>query len=306
MVITRRRVRCVKCGTEFDTEDVTAAPVVRCARFGCGAVFVMREQPPEYGQPETPAFTPSLPPLPPPEPVVQQVKLEFDIGGLKYTKKILFNGSKRFSFGRSDKNDIVIPAATTSSFHGYFYVENQLLYICDAGSKNGLYINGVRIRTDAPLYPGDIIYLGNPNSHAGQAVSIRVMPSGGLGRMETVPINDAAGSRFAAKTITLTGLTGYFAGRTVQIGRNEPPVIIGRDSKVCTLIYPETENQISAQHCSLFFDAAANSFCLKDLGSVNGTYINDGVKLTPNKAFSLVNNTMFYPATRKNLLTVKI
>lgn len=63
------------------------------------------------------------------------------------------------SIGRAASNDIVVPVTGVSRKHAIVSIVEGELIIEDAGSKNGLFVNGVRSQR-AALRPGDWIQLG--------------------------------------------------------------------------------------------------------------------------------------------------
>ncbi|HHV98800.1 MAG TPA: FHA domain-containing protein [Clostridiaceae bacterium] len=71
----------------------------------------------------------------------------------------VLNGRK--TIGRLGKNDFVINDPFLSGNHAEFFSEDGIYYMRDLGSKNGSYINNVRIGIDAvPLDNGDKIQIG--------------------------------------------------------------------------------------------------------------------------------------------------
>lgn len=69
---------------------------------------------------------------------------------------------KIVKIGRDVHNDIVINDGYVSSFHCQIMQDdNGALRIADTGSKNGTYVNGVRVYGEAPLRPTDVVRIGN-------------------------------------------------------------------------------------------------------------------------------------------------
>lgn len=52
---------------------------------------------------------------------------------------------ERVSVGRASHNDFCVPHNELSRDHFVIYMENEEFFIQDQGSKNGVYIDGVRI-----------------------------------------------------------------------------------------------------------------------------------------------------------------
>lgn len=80
-------------------------------------------------------------------------------------KRFLFslNGSVREVWiGRGTGNSLPLPDDHgVSKVHSRLFVEQQLLMIEDAGSRNGTYVNQVKIAGPAPLASGDVIQIGS-------------------------------------------------------------------------------------------------------------------------------------------------
>src|SRR5258708_5688571 len=59
--------------------------------------------------------------------------------------------------GRSDENMVVIHDEGVSRYHGRLLFENGSLWLQDAGSRNGVFVNGVRVTGHKALKVGDAI-----------------------------------------------------------------------------------------------------------------------------------------------------
>lgn len=81
-----------------------------------------------------------------------------------------------------------------------------------------------------------------------------------------------------ARRSSLTGVSGFFAGKTVEIPAGRP-VIIGRDPQQAQLVFPSDMNEISRVHCIVTFDAASQTFTVEDR-STNGTFFVNGQKIS--------------------------
>lgn len=64
------------------------------------------------------------------------------------------------TIGRSDKCTYPIPDASLSSNHCKMYIKDEILYIEDLQSKNGVILNGIKIFKQK-VYTNDIINIGN-------------------------------------------------------------------------------------------------------------------------------------------------
>ncbi|RMH38915.1 MAG: FHA domain-containing protein [Deltaproteobacteria bacterium] len=70
--------------------------------------------------------------------------------------------SDMITVGRTGNNDVVLNDVTVSRFHAYFKRRDAGWVVCDAGSKNGTRIDGVRLepRREAPIAPGAEVVFG--------------------------------------------------------------------------------------------------------------------------------------------------
>ena len=76
---------------------------------------------------------------------------------------------------------------------------------------------------------------------------------------------------------TVTGVSGFFAGKTIEIPSGRP-MLIGRDPQQAQLVFPSDMSEISRVHCIVTFDAASQSFTVEDR-STNGTFFVNGQKI---------------------------
>ena len=184
----------------------------------------------------------------------------------------------RYAIGRDKSNDIVIDEEGISNFHAELRVEeDDRVFITDAGSINGTFVNDKQIKARTQLRAGDVIRLNKSELHlvdpkeqlkaqpedsataispALQGLSVSNRPASGPG-VGGVPVG-----------WLLRGKTGSIAGEAFPI----PPTgraILGR-SQTCDIVLPGTH--VSRQHAELYFQSGR--LHVKDLGSSNGTYVN--------------------------------
>ena len=87
----------------------------------------------------------------------------------------------------------------------------------------------------------------------------------------------SAASGSASNSRTLVGNTGALAGKRIVVSKGKPAVI-GRDPKVCQILFPGNTAGVSGKHCTVRFDGSV--FTVVDEGSSFGTWV-DQTKLTP-------------------------
>ena len=69
--------------------------------------------------------------------------------------------SSSLSIGRGRSNDVSIDGDEyASSKHARFEPRRDGIYVADAGSTNGTYVNGVRLSRERRLSPGDVVRVG--------------------------------------------------------------------------------------------------------------------------------------------------
>lgn len=65
------------------------------------------------------------------------------------------------TLGRSKKADVRLVGDEVSRVHGAVKVHGEDLYIIDFDSRNGISVNGKRIRRNSRLHPGDHVVVGD-------------------------------------------------------------------------------------------------------------------------------------------------
>jgi hypothetical protein len=69
--------------------------------------------------------------------------------------------SRTISVGRSAENDITLEDDFTSARHARFEPRRDGVWVSDAGSTNGTYVNGTKLAKPHRLKAGDVIRVGN-------------------------------------------------------------------------------------------------------------------------------------------------
>ena len=100
----------------------------------------------------------------------------------------------------------------------------------------------------------------------------------------------------------LRGVSGEFRGSVIEL--DEEPLLIGRDPKLCQLVFPVQTQGISKRHCIIRFHPRSQCFLLVDCNSANGTFLIGGERL-PNGGSLLLNaGQQFYLTDPQNLFEV--
>lgn len=99
----------------------------------------------------------------------------------------------------------------------------------------------------------------------------------------------------------------YLVGTSGVHIRQEIPldgeVIIGRDASICQLVYPSTDKGVSGVHCKV--KCIGGVVQIQDMGSTNGTFLDSGIRLTPNVPQIIEAGQGFYLADRGNAYVIK-
>lgn len=64
------------------------------------------------------------------------------------------------TIGRSSSNDLVFNHLSLSRHHAHILKKDDIYMVEDAGSRNGTFLNGIRLRQATPLKNGDVVQLG--------------------------------------------------------------------------------------------------------------------------------------------------
>lgn len=179
----------------------------------------------------------------------------------------------RYSIGRDKSNDIVIDEEGISGFHAELRVEDDdRVFLTDAGSINGTFVNGKQIKARTQLRANDVISIHRSEVKlVDPKEQLQVKPAADEATAMTPALqglNSAKGVGGVPTGWLLRAKTGNVAGQTFAIPASGRAVL-GR-SQNCDIIIPGTH--VSRQHAELYFQSG--KLHVKDLGSSNGTYVN--------------------------------
>jgi hypothetical protein len=108
---------------------------------------------------------------------------------------------------------------------------------------------------------------------------------------------------FNAGAPKLIGISGYFAGRVVDLSQGH--IAIGRDPQSAQLAYPSSKSRISRRHCIVQYEENSRRFIIEDT-STNGTYIYPQKRLKQGQPVYLEPGTRFYLGEPKEQYELKI
>jgi pSer/pThr/pTyr-binding forkhead associated (FHA) protein len=158
---------------------------------------------------------------------------------------------KFYSIGSSTENNLVVNDPKIDAIHAKLFVEDNKYILKDNSSSSGCYINGQRI-TQKEILPGDTIRIGN--------TEIIVLDPGHHQNQDSV---------LQAAPWRLVSESSWLPGKTFLV-MPDRPVVIGRTEQ-CDITIPGSH--LSRRHVELHVQGSR--LFIKDLGSANGTFIND-------------------------------
>jgi pSer/pThr/pTyr-binding forkhead associated (FHA) protein/CRP-like cAMP-binding protein/Zn-dependent protease len=156
---------------------------------------------------------------------------------------IEWDRTKPFNIGRDVANDLVLDNPMVSRHHAQLVGDGDTIFIIDMETANGTRVNDVPIHTWRVTQPGDAIRIGDAE-------------------FIYEPSDDTA-------TATLSLAAGSQVGRTLSLD-GDLPVVIGRDAS--SQIHLD-DGKVSKQHARM--TRLFGDHVLADLGSHNGTFVND-------------------------------
>lgn len=93
-------------------------------------------------------------------------------------------------------------------------------------------------------------------------------------------------------------------GMTVHI--KSVPIMAGRDSTCCAILYRDGTPGVSSRHCQIQFAAREQQFTVTDLGSTYGTFLSNGQRLNPNQPVKLADGSEIYLGEPANILRLEL
>jgi ABC-type multidrug transport system ATPase subunit/pSer/pThr/pTyr-binding forkhead associated (FHA) protein len=175
--------------------------------------------------------------------------------------------------GKSQDNEVIISNNFISKTHAKLHIDQQgSLFIIDLGSTNGTFINGRRIESNVkiPVSPSDTIEFAQ-----GQGVRLVFNPEA-YGAPSNIPINQDGNEYEGRDTISSANILDKL--------KSKKQIVIGRNPNCDVVI---ANPSVSRSH-AIIEKVSDNNYIIKDLGSLNGTYVNgrkissSGVKVGTN------------------------
>ncbi len=161
------------------------------------------------------------------------------------------------SIGKSRSNDIVLPVPTVSRFHAVIAKKRSEWIITDTFSKNGIRVNGKKVKGKAALNDGDVIEIGD--------IPLVFECAEALSSQAKKEIRNQA--RGTAKVVAYAVLVDTKNHKPVYIKKKD--VLIGREDNCDIQLL---SNTVSGRHARIHL--TTRGWALSDLDSHNGTKLN--------------------------------
>ena len=119
--------------------------------------------------------------------------------------------------------------------------------------------------------------------------------------MRSAPTYQAA-TIFGGRTPMLVGFVGTYAGRTFPISCG---LMLGTDPTVCQVVLPAGGSGVSRNHCKITFDSSSHMFIIHDLGSTNGTFLENGQRVPQGVPYAIHPGTKIFLANPSILFELR-
>lgn len=176
------------------------------------------------------------------------------------------------TFGRDVSNDIILKSHFVSKRHGQFRLVNGMCIVEDLDSTNGLYINGMRIK------------------------------SYGLRDNTAIRIDDRTGSTVEGVLMVFSAKSGAESWNSIDL-RQKPSVVIGR-KEGCDIHLNHVS--VSKVHAQIYFENGRH--VIADNNSTNGVWVNGKrisgkCPLNEKDLIMITNSKLIYSAARISYCT---
>lgn len=171
--------------------------------------------------------------------------------------------------GSATGNEILLMAPGIASHHCDVHFDGQTATIKVVNAANSVALNGRQVMADAAIKPGDIVLFGKIGARvmAGAAPAPGAAPGAAPAGKEAEVEDGRTRVRQALPRYMLRGVSGSTLGKTFAI---YGVMTIGRSAD-CDISIPADE--ISRTHAKV--QVMPDGIAIEDLGSANGTFIND-------------------------------
>jgi pSer/pThr/pTyr-binding forkhead associated (FHA) protein len=162
------------------------------------------------------------------------------------------------TIGQGVANDIVIDKDGVNGFHADIQVDGDVVSITDINTSTGTMVNGEKISGPTTLRAGDVVTV--------QGTELKVVEAATPGAGKTLVLSGTTLLELGSDTWSLVADSGPEKGQVIPVMER---IEIGRalDCDISIL-----EPSLSRKHAELYL--AGDDLIVRDLGSVNGTWVN--------------------------------
>lgn len=158
---------------------------------------------------------------------------------------------KLFTLGSASNNHLVMDDPAIDERHAHIVRDNNKYFLKDNNSRTGSFVNGQRV-TQREILPGDIIKIGSSDIIV----------------LDPRTLTDHTKDTFALPWRLISD-SNWLAGKQFML-LPDRTMVIGRGSQ-CDIVIPGTH--LSRRHAEVSVEG--NHLRIKDLGSANGTFLNE-------------------------------
>ncbi len=117
--------------------------------------------------------------------------------------QLAFDGRPQLSIGRAPDNDIRLDGLQISNHHARLKQQGDSIFVEDAGSTNGVYVNGARITGRRPIQNQDIVQIGPFVLQADAARGVAIFDTRSKTRIDCIDITKEVKNRSGGGMIKL-------------------------------------------------------------------------------------------------------
>ena len=188
-------------------------------------------------------------------------------------QEMLLHPDDSVSIGRGDANTIVINSARVSRNHARIEWKGDGFIIYDMSSSNGTFVNGQRVEyMPWGLQDGDLIMLERVPIHFEEIKLPRAEQY--INALPTVPMAKQGEETRKPRMVISQGID-----MSHEFIIDDDEVIIGRESRDASWKVQIKDNAVSRPHAKIKRNKGI--YTLIDLGSANGTTLNDKFVIAP-------------------------
>ncbi len=169
--------------------------------------------------------------------------------------------------GSATGNEVLLMAPGIAAHHCEIHFDGHVATIKVVSPANSIALNGRQVMTDAPIKPGDIVLFGKIGVRVMAGAPVPVAATANAGAKEAEVEDGRTRVRQALPRYMLRGVSGSTFGKTFAI---YGAMTVGRSAE-CDISIPADE--ISRTHAKV--QVMPDGISVEDLGSANGTFIND-------------------------------